>query len=162
MRPLNLYIETSVFGFLWDDTERNASKREATETLFQQVEEGKLNGFVSEITGAELARIPDKDLREAFLERFTSLSPLSPPKQEDLERAANLLIAARIVPEGWTEDALHLATVLLSPMLDALVTWNYKHLANEGAKRLVRSLALREGYHEAFDIVTPPEAILYE
>lgn len=57
MRLLNLYVETSVFGFVVDQTEFNRAKRESTEKLFQQFAEGKLMGYVSVAVLGELLYI---------------------------------------------------------------------------------------------------------
>jgi len=54
MRALNVYVETSVFGFLLDSTEYNRSKKEATEKLFSQFASKQLRGYVSPIVLAEL------------------------------------------------------------------------------------------------------------
>ncbi|MBN2466053.1 hypothetical protein JXD38_10585 [candidate division WOR-3 bacterium] len=43
-RPL-LYIETSVFGFYYDEEPRNALRREAVVTLLNQVRMGILDAF---------------------------------------------------------------------------------------------------------------------
>lgn len=38
LRPLNLYLETSVFGFYFDELLHNRSKRVATRKLFEQID----------------------------------------------------------------------------------------------------------------------------
>lgn len=58
MRPLHVYIETSFLGFLLDETEVNRTKREATEQMFEQVREGRLIRYVSDLVFAELAETP--------------------------------------------------------------------------------------------------------
>jgi hypothetical protein len=48
-RPL-LYIETSVFGFYYDEEPRNALRREAVRTMFQQISLGMLDAAASPLT----------------------------------------------------------------------------------------------------------------
>lgn len=76
MRPLHIYIETSVFGFLLDDTEVNRTKRKITEKMFQQIDEGLLTGYVSDLVFAELAVTPHLPSRDAMMERAYPLQIL--------------------------------------------------------------------------------------
>ena len=48
-RPL-LYIETSVFGFYYEEEPRNALRREAVRTLFHRIDLGMLHAAVSLLT----------------------------------------------------------------------------------------------------------------
>lgn len=52
-RPL-LYLETSIFGFYFDDEPRNATRREAVRTLFDQIDLGILGAVTSPVTADEL------------------------------------------------------------------------------------------------------------
>lgn len=59
MRTLRCYLETSLFGFYFDDEEVNREKRDAVRTLFRQVKDGLLEGFVSDICVTELMDSPE-------------------------------------------------------------------------------------------------------
>ena len=48
-RPL-LYLETSVFGFYYDEEPRNVLRREAVVALFTQIRAGILDAFTSPLT----------------------------------------------------------------------------------------------------------------
>jgi len=48
MKKLSLYLETSIFGFYFEQQECNRLKREATRKLFSQIMEKELNGYISE------------------------------------------------------------------------------------------------------------------
>ena len=73
MKKLNLYIETSVFGFYYDEDPCNLYKREATTKLFDQIEEGLFDGYLSDIVLEELSATSDLELREK-LRNLTSVS----------------------------------------------------------------------------------------
>jgi hypothetical protein len=60
------------------------------------------------------------------------------------------------------DDAIHVASMVLGPALDAMVTWNCRHLANENNKRYLKGLTIAEGYSFNFQIITPEEAIIYD
>jgi hypothetical protein len=57
-RPL-LYLETSVFGFYYDEEPRNVLRREAVVALFKQIGAGILDAFTSPLTLSELNRTQD-------------------------------------------------------------------------------------------------------
>lgn len=162
MRPLHTYIETSVFGFLLDETEVNRTKREATEKMFEQIREGRLVGYVSDLVFAELAETPQPMSRDALMERAYGLQILPPQNQEEVDSLVDCYMANRAFPEDKRDDAAHVATVVLNTFIDALVSWNCRHLANEHNRRRLKALTLAEGYGFNFDIVTPEEMILYE
>ena len=65
-----------------------------------------------------------------------------------------------IIPDKKAEDALHVAIATLEE-LDAVVTWNYKHLANIRKSELFYSVNLSRGFHKKVEIITPWEVIGY-
>ena len=161
MRPLHIYIETSVFGFLLDETEVNRTKHEMTERMFQQIDEGLLTGYVSDLVFAELAATPHIPSRDAMMERAYSLQMLPQQDGTNLDFLVDRYMAQRAFPEDKRDDAAHVAIVVLNPVIDALVSWNCRHLANEHNRRRIKALTLEEGYGFKFEIITPEEVILY-
>lgn len=57
------------------------------------------------------------------------------------------------------EDALHVATVY---EMDALITWNNRHLANLRKMEKINSINLKEGYTKHLELVNPMEVITDE
>lgn len=162
MQPLCIYLETSVFGFLFDRTERNAWRREVTETLFQQIEEGKIKAFVSDIVLAELNATPNPEIRKSLLEIASNFPFTESVDMVEIEKAAMCLLSNKVVPLKFRDDAFHAAFMFICRQLDVLVTWNCRHLANENVKRLLKSVAMREGYRGDFEMLTPPEVLIYD
>ena len=62
----------------------------------------------------------------------------------------------------YRDDAAHVAIVALSPAIEAMISWNCRHLANEYNRRRLKALTLAEGYLFHFDIITPEEVLSYE
>jgi hypothetical protein len=156
-RPL-LYIETSVFGFYYDEEPRNALRREGVRELFRQLELGILNAVVSRLTLRELNRSPEPR-RTGTL----SLARLAQPLETDdekAERLASLYVTEGVIPAAFEADALHAAYATVSEC-DVLVTLNLKHLANEWAGRKLNAVNSREGYPPV-SIRTPEEVVRYE
>ena len=161
MRILRCYLETSLFGFYFDDEEVNREKREAVRTLFRQVKEGLLKGYISDICLTELMESP-----EPYRTRFGKLLKEMAIEIEEYDREAVFDLAKQYVQEGiipseYETDALHIAIATVEE-LDILITLNCKHIANEFKIRKVRSINYKEGYGKELAIRTPMEVIYYE
>jgi len=156
-RPL-LYIETSVFGFYYDEEPRNALRREAVRTLFHQIDLGMLHAAVSLLTVEELAaaREPVRTGLLSLAERLEKLVADS----DEVDSLAERYIAEDIVPRSAAADARHAALAAVAGA-EVLVTLNLKHLANELAERRLNAVNTREGYPQV-RIKTPEEVVRYE
>jgi hypothetical protein len=155
-RPL-LYLETSVFGFCFDDEPRNAGRREAVATLLNQIRLGVLDAGTSPVTFHEFedAAEPLRSRLMAFLDDVRML----PADDDEVERLATAYIQERVIPERYLDDARHVAYATVCKA-DVLVSLNLRHLANEWAERKVAAVNLREGY-QALRIRTPEEVLSY-
>jgi hypothetical protein len=156
-RPL-LYIETSVFGFYYDEEPRNALRREAVRTLFDQIDLGVLHAAVSLLTVEELAgaREPARTGLLSLVERLERLV-VDP---DEVDNLAEHYIAESIVPRVPAADARHAAIAAVAGT-EVLVTLNLKHLANELTERRLNAVNTREGYPQV-RIKTPEEVVRYE
>ena len=162
-RP-SLYIETSVYGFYYDETLRNRTKQEATRSLFSQIQKEFFLTFYSDITLAEIERTEDSIKRQRLLDMILDfeLQKIAMPPAALLQPLTSLFLDRQIIPRDKRDDALHLALVILSPQIDYFITWNCRHLANINVVRRLKSAALSLGYEIKFEIVTPEEVIFYE
>jgi predicted nucleic acid-binding protein len=155
---LLLYIETSVFGFCFDDEPRNAIRRESALALLEQVRLGILDGGTSPVTYHEFENAAEP-LRSRLLELLDDVRIL-PADDEEVERLAQVYLRDGIVPKNFVDDARHVAyaTVCNAGVLGSL---NLRHLANEWTERKVATVNRREGY-DALHIRTPEEVLRYE
>ena len=156
-RPL-LYLETSIFGFCFDQELRNALRREAVAALFEQIHLGTLDVATSPVTFEELDRTPEP-LKSRLLPLLDGIRRLTADKDE-VEHLALAYLNERVIPERYAEDAEHVAYATVCKA-DVLVSLNLRHLANEWAERRVCAVNLREGY-QALSIRTPEEVLEYE
>ena len=62
-----------------------------------------------------------------------------------------------IIPQKYRNDALHIAYVSFYE-LDAVISWNLKHIVKMKTRRLVNYINLLEGYRPV-ELVTPEEVI---
>ncbi len=160
MKKLNLYIETSVFGFYYDEDALNLYKREATVKLFDQIEKGLFDGYISDVVLRELLVTSDLELRGKLRELARILKVLPIHREEEVEYLSDLYINQGVIPPNKRDDAVHVSIVVINPEIDILVSWNC--IVNAHIKRRLRALTEQEGYKFGFEISTPEEVIIYD
>jgi hypothetical protein len=156
-RPL-LYLETSVFGFCFDENLRNVLRRESVVALLQQVRLGLFEATTSPLTFEELKRAR-QPLQARLLDAVRGIRPVTADRQE-VERLAAAYLRDNVMPQAYADDAGHVAYATIG-RADVLVSLNLKHLANEWAERRIGAVNLREGY-QLLSIRTPEEVLEYE
>jgi hypothetical protein len=62
------------------------------------------------------------------------------------------------IPPAKTLDALHVAMATAND-IDALVSWNYRHLVNVWRETRINAVNAVSGYRKPLRIVTPPEVM---
>ncbi len=156
-RPL-LYIETSVFGFYYDEEPRNALRREAVRTMFQQIESGMLDAAASPITEEELeaSAEPLRSRLLSLLDRLTILDV----RDAEVSRLAELYTREGVIPAAETLDARHAAYATVAGA-DIIVSLNLRHLANAWAEQQLNEINEREGFPDV-RIRTPEQVVRYE
>jgi predicted nucleic acid-binding protein len=97
------------------------------------------------------------DLVPQRLKLLENLELLFP--DEDIERTAAQYVRHRIMPADLQGDALHLA-LASHHECEALVTWNYQHLANPNKLDRIRKLNVELGL--AAPRILTPEQLLEE
>lgn len=156
-RPL-LYLETSIFGFYFDDEPHNRLRREAVRTLLQQVELGILHAVTSPVTRDELAEAAEP-LRSRLLELLSGVT-IGGADEAEVRLLSSRYVSEKVIPPGYIDDARHAAYAAVLGA-DVLVTLNLQHLASEWAERKLNGVNLLEGYPE-ISIRTPEEVIRHE
>ena len=92
-----LYVETSVFGFYYDPEPRNAVRREAVVTMFNQIRIGILEATTSSRTVLELNRTAEP-LRSRLMLLLDDVRLLDLDDAET-ERLATAYLRERAIPE---------------------------------------------------------------
>jgi len=156
-RPL-LYLETSIFGFYYDEESRNALRREAVRTLLRQVELDLLNATTSPLTSEELTATAEP-ARKKLLALLDGVASLRPDEAE-VKRLAQAYVQAGTVPQTETLGAEHVACATVG-RADVIVSLNLKQLANVWAERRFNAVNLWEGY-PLVSIRTPETVLNYE
>jgi predicted nucleic acid-binding protein len=149
VNPIRVYVDTSIFGGLFDDEFSEPSK-----PFFEQVTAGLIQLVISPIVLQELHAAPDH-VRRCFdeISHRIELAPLT-TEAEALQRA---YLDAHVLGARWESDAMHVAMATLSGC-QVIVSWNFKHLVNFRRIPLYNAVNEAQGY-AAIAIHTPPEVV---
>ena len=161
MRKLQLYLETSIFGFYFDEEEKNVEKKEAVRKLLSQIKEGLMDGFISGLVIRELSKSPTRIAEEFFriikehnIKEFET-------DEDEVQLLSEKYIHEGIIPVKVANDAIHVALATIGEF-DVIVTLNCEHIANELKIRRFKIVNYNEGYTRELSIRTPMEVIQYE
>ncbi len=158
MRKLKLYLDTSVWNFYYADDV--PEKKEVTIQFFENLMRNNYVIYISAVVTQEI-----EDASEEKRAKLTGLINTYQPKalevDEEIEDLADIYIRERIIPTNKRNDALHIAISTVNE-LDALISWNYKHLANLTKKELVRSVNIAQGFLKELEMITPMEVMTNE
>ena len=148
---VRVYLDTSVISALFD--ERNPERKSLTESFFKEIE--KFESYISDITIAEVKRVPDLGLQGKMRRTISQFSMLS--LTDDVEWLAKEYIRYGGVPEGYSEDAYHIAIAVINEM-DYLLSWNFKHIVRRKTRDIVRMVNTLNGLRH-IEIMTPAELL---
>jgi len=162
MKKLNIYLDTSVINHLFADDAPEAKL--LTIELFDKYIKTKIyNTYISPIVLTEINQTEneDKKVKHISVIKDYDLRILDiETNKNDIEFIAQEYIEQGILPRKSLMDALHIA-VCTYYQIDALISWNYKHMANINRERKVISWNIGEGYTHNMRICTPME-VIYE
>ncbi|MEK7309788.1 MAG: hypothetical protein AAB038_03140 [Planctomycetota bacterium] len=150
---LKLYLDTSVWGFLIE--RQQIEKKKITEDFFKQSKQQGWRIFISPLVLDEVNRFRDLELKnniERFIKDYT---PELLPYDEEIGNMTDRLAAFNIIPTDYLDDIRHLAFAVFYEM-DAIVSWNMKHMVNLRTKRAVAGVCSLIGVKEV-NVLTPEE-----
>ena len=151
MKKLRIYLDTSIIGYLYQDTQ--PEKMAETQKLWEQIKNGAYEVFVSVLLLAELRNNSNEEIRNILLKFLAEINYEMVIVTSEIEKLARLIITQGILTKKSYEDCLHIATALVCDC-NLLISWNFKHLVNIRTINGVRAISNLEGYRP-IDIVTP-------
>lgn len=150
MRPLRVYIDTSVVGGCVDEEFSDASN-----SLFQLARIGQATLVVSDLLVQELLDAPAQvravfdSLPEEVMDRVTISA--------ESRALRDAYLADGVVGKASSDDALHVALATVA-RVDIIVSWNFKHLVHFEKIRGFNAVNLKMGY-PMIEIHSPREVI---
>ena len=153
------YIETTVPSYYVARASMNvmqASRQASTRAWW----DGGRSGF-DLFTSQEVlqeASLGDAEMARQRLEMLANLPRLR--LTEEVGMLAQKLILAGLVPEKAASDAVHIAVASVH-LMDYIVTWNFKHIANPYTRDRLRRLVGEAGFRLPV-MCSPEELIQYD
>lgn len=105
--------------------------------------------------GQEELEAAPPELRREILEEIRGIEFELVAENMDSAGLFAAYLEARIVPPRYRNDLRHVAVATVA-RVDALVSWNFRHLVNLRTRRVVHAVNLRLG-HPLLEIVSPEE-----
>jgi hypothetical protein len=151
--PLRIYVDTSALGGCFD-----AEFSEWSNALVRDFRSGRLVPVLSDVTAAEVADAPPRvrDLHQEMLLLAPATLAITPDAL-DLVAAYE---ARRILAARYAADMRHIALATIAAV-DALVSWNFKHIVRLDRIRLFNAVNVESGY-QPLTILSPREVASYE
>ena len=153
MAPLRIYIDTSVLGGCFDIEFSRWSN-----ALIGDFRAGRLIPLLSDVTAAEVADAPSavRDLHQEMLLLAGGVLPVT----QEVAALVAAYATKKILPGRMAADMTHIALATLA-QVDALVSWNFKHIVRLEKIRLFNAVNVELG-HQPLSIRSPREVATYE
>lgn len=144
MKKLKLYIETSVWNFLFADDAPD--KQRETIRFFEEIQSGDYELFISGLVIAEIERAREP-LRGKLLGKIDEIEPEALTITGEVDELALKYARASLLSEKAFDDLTHVAVATVNRM-DFLVSWNLKHIVKVKTITGINEVNLSEGYRE--------------
>jgi predicted nucleic acid-binding protein len=151
IKKIKLYFDTSVISSLFDA--RNPERKDLTGSFFGKIDNYEV--FISEVTIMEVDRTQDLGLRDRMKEVVSNFSTLY--SSSDVELLAGEYIRYGAVPNGYPEDAYHIAIAVIND-IDYILSWNFRHIVRMKTRDIVRMVNTLNGLRQ-IEIITPAELL---
>jgi predicted nucleic acid-binding protein len=147
VRSIRVYVDTSVFGGVFDEEFRDTSVR-----FFNAVKTGVFGLVSSDIVRREVSFAPPQ-VQDLF-EGLTEDAEIVDVSDEALA-LRDSYVSLGVVSEQYLADALHVA-LATTTKCDMIVSWNFKHIVNYRRIHQYNAVNVLNGYGN-IDVHSPPE-----
>jgi hypothetical protein len=124
-------------------------------SFFQQVKQGAYQIFISDVVFEEIAKASSQK-RDLLIGLMTEYQPQKLEINQTILNLADKYLAQNVLPARAIADSKHAAVASVYE-LDALISWNLKHLANLRKMEKINGVNLIEGYSKRLELITPLE-----
>jgi len=152
MKPLRVYVDTSVVGGCFDAEFEPWSKG-----LLEDFRLGHFQPVLSEVTAAEVMRAPDP-VRDVYAELLSLGAEVLAVTPEALNLRTSYLERA-VLGKRFENDMLHIALATIAEV-DVLVSWNFRHIVRLDKIRLFNAINIELGY-KGLTIYSPREVTIH-
>ncbi|MDD2714484.1 MAG: hypothetical protein PHW04_01185 [Candidatus Wallbacteria bacterium] len=148
MKKLRIYVDTSVVGGCCDQ-----EFAEWSNGLLRDFEKDHFQMVLSDVVASEIEKAPLE-----VIEMFSCFLKCSPERIEltpEVLALSEAYIQKKVLTAKFSADALHIALATVAEV-DALVSWNFKHIVHMDKIRLFNAVNLLLGYKN-LQIFSPRE-----
>jgi predicted nucleic acid-binding protein len=155
MKRLRLYLDTTVWNFPFSD--QAPDYRDATLEFFQRVRWGFYDVYFSDVVVDEVDAAP-KARYDQVHDLLAEIAPQRLLPHPEIDRLADLYRRRKVLPVKSVADSQHVAYATYYGV-DALLSWNFKHLANMTRRARVNAVNMEQGYNLPLVLATPLEVL---
>jgi len=152
MRPLRVYVDTSVFGGMFEIEHAKESRR-----FFKRVDAGQFRLVVSDQVDAEIAPSPPV-VQDLYKTKMATMERLAP--SPEIKRLADLYIAHKVLTEKYRADATHIAYATVYKC-DGIISWNFNHMVDLNRSIRYNMINAENGHVQLF-LASPREVEEHE
>ena len=154
MKVPKVYIETSVFNFIFADDAPD--KQGDAIKFFAEIKAGLYEPYTSDYVLQELRRA-EEPKQSQMIDLINQYDMTLFEQDDEAERLANIYVAEGVIPEKYFTDAVHIAVATVND-LDFIVSFNFQHIVKRKTMTMTESINIREGY-KRIGIHSPTEVI---
>ncbi|MHB8089646.1 MAG: PIN domain-containing protein [Anaerolineaceae bacterium] len=153
-KKLTLYFDTSIFNFVFADDAPD--KKTITLKLIAEIRAGRYEVFISDVVLREILEMPDAK-KVKLVKLIQDLQPVELELTVECYQLAHEYIKKGVIPLRYEDDAFHIAVASVNN-LDAIISWNFRHIVKLKTKKEVLGINALMGYKE-IEIYSPLEVI---
>jgi predicted nucleic acid-binding protein len=142
MKTLKIYLDTSVISHLY--AQDVPDKMADTLKLWAEIQAGNYNIILSEITISELDACQEPK-RSDMYSALANIDKTIVSLDDEAIRLADLYVSLGGLTIKNIVDARHIAIATINAC-DIIATWNFKHMINFNAIRVVEAVNRKESY----------------
>jgi hypothetical protein len=153
MPELRFYLDSSVWNCCFN--EHVPDLQAQSRSLFDRIlVDEKLRPYLSDVVLQELGDAPVQR-RQLLATLLREIAPVRFDLDEESASLAEAYIRHGVLTVGHLVDARHVAIATVAEV-DALVSWNYRHLVNRRRREAFNGVNAIMGYRSV-EIISPPE-----
>lgn len=158
VRPKTVYVETSVWGMTAHG--QNPALREPTLEFLRRCTTGDFMAYISKIVLDEIAEAPET-IQVDIARQVADVRPTVLTLSNEMDLLADRFLQEKVLPSRRRADGLHVACAIVHG-IELVVSWNYRHIANQSKADAFRAVALLAGWPAKFEIHTPFEVLQWK
>lgn len=150
-KKIRIYLDTSAISYL--NQEDAPEKMKETQEVWEILKTNKYEVVISNIAFSEISECSENKAQK-LMNYIDEIDYIDYELDKETEELANLIIEEGILKPKSRDDALHIASAILSDC-DIILSWNFKHLVNVATINGVRKICFYRSFNKIIDIYSP-------